>query len=321
MMKGAYPLQLDRTIKKMWSNEYAYAPTEWNRFAKVSDFGPGNAYSEGEISPIGGLVPMGENSPIPFDDVVEGHKKTWTLVKYGRGFAVTEEMLEDELFGKAKAGAKGLARSATLCAETAFWNLYNLGFSTALAWDGVAAFGTHTTMKGGNTLDNAVSADLSQTSLEAAFQYFDGLTDEAGLRVVLKPKALITGPSLRELAYGIKNATARLWAYTSLANGLVNTGDDIVAATALSADGVKNYLNPANGQVADWMPFVCHYLTDANSWFVVADEADARFMWKRKPSIKNEGDFNTETMLYKTTMRFSTGWGDYKGVYGSAGAS
>jgi hypothetical protein len=320
MNKGAFPYQLDRTIKKMWAGEYSFKPTEYDKVAQIKDFGDGASFSEAEISPLGGLVSMGENSPIPFDTPVEGHKKTWTTVKFGRGFAVTKEMIEDNLFGKAVDSAKSLARSAVYCAETAFWNNFNLGFSTALSWDALSVFNdSHVTLKSVTTIDNNVSADLSQTSLEAAFQYVDGLVDEAGMKLMLTPDKLIVGPSLRELAFGLKTSLARVWAYSNWNTGQINSNAQV--APGLSADGIKNFLNPANGQVPDWTPFVCHYLTDANSWFLTTKEIDVRFLWKRKPSIESADDFNTETKMYKTTMRFSTGWGDYKGVYGSAGAS
>lgn len=322
MNRNAFPYQLDKSIEKMFTGTYAELPVEYTKIAKIDNFGPGSTRAEAEISPLGGLLLMSEGSPVLYDDVVEGHKKTWTTVKYGRGFGVTREMIEDELFGAAVSRAKSLARSTNQCLETAFWNLLNLGFSTTLAWDGLSLFNdAHVTMKSATTIDNNVASDLSMTSLEAGFQHFDNsVVDEAGMKLLLKPRRLIVNPADRGMAYSLRNANGMLWNYTNYSIGQVNTGAANVIGASVTGDGPQNWLNPAKGEVADWQPFVCHYLSDADSWFLLTDDADLRLYWKRKPSIETTEDFNSEMKLYKTSIRFSVGAGDYKGCYGSAGA-
>lgn len=253
MNRGAFPYQFDREIAKMFNQEYVQLPQEFSQIAHIDNFPKGLTYTEAEISGLGPLVAMGEGSPVDFDSPVEGHKKSISTVKFGRGFQVTEEQISDELFGNAPKMAQSLARNSTFCFETNFFNLFNNGFASVQSWDAAYVFGDHTTLKSGKTFRNtsAAGADLSSTSLQAAFDYFDGLEDESGVPIKITPNRLMVNTTQRVLANTLVDSTGRLWAGAALDTGLLATG----AATTMPAFNgridVKNYLNPKNGLVSD----------------------------------------------------------------------
>lgn len=319
--RSAFPYQYDREIAKMFYGQYADLPTEWDKIAKVEDFPKGRYLSNAEISPLGSLRQMGEGEEISFDTPAEGHKKTIQPTKFGLGFQVTEEAQEDDLHGAVSKLPQSLARSAGYAIEQNFFNLFNNGFTTATAWDGVAAFAnSHTGMKSGATINNYAASDLSQTSLEAAFDYFDTLKDEAGFPLMAKPDKLLIPTQLKWVANDLLKATGRVWDLTSRGSGYytVGSGDSVAPGNG----PWKNGLNPkdAGGIVDDWSIMVSHYLTDEDAWFLLGKDHGFYFYWKKKPTMQSSESFGSGSKLYKVSTRFAATVWDYKMAYGSVGA-
>lgn len=319
MNRTAFPYQYDREIANMFYGQYADLPSEFDKIAKIETFPKGRYLSNAELSPLGGLRQMAEGEDIPFDVPAEGHKKTIQTVKFGLGFGLTEEARDDDLHGQIMKVPQSLARSARASIEENFFNLFNNGFSTTLAWDGVAVFAnSHATLKSGNTINNYAAADLSQTSLEAAFEYYDGLVDEAGMKLLVKPDKLLIPTKLKWVANDLLKASGRVWDYTSRAGGYVTVGAGDSVAPAQGP--LLNTVNPSNGLVDDWSIFVSHYLTDEDAWFLLGKEHGFTFYWKKKPTMASSDSFSNDSRLYKVTMRFAPTVWDYKASYGSAGA-
>jgi hypothetical protein len=65
---------------------------------------------------------------------------------------------------------------------------------------------------------------------------------------------------------------------------------------------------------------VNHRFTDTDAWFLRTDCPDAMKHFERKPvSTKMEGDFETGNVRFKARERYSYGWSDWRGVYGTSG--
>lgn len=326
MNRASYANQFDKEIAKMVYAKYADYPKEFDKLAKISNFPAGKTYTEAETSGLGQLRAMAEGESISYDVPAEGHKKSLSAVKFGLGFQRTEEMSADELFAMSGKMASSLAKSAAYAAEQNFFNLFNNGWAAATtpvtAWDAVSVFSLtgagHYTLKSNTKIVNGVASDLSQSTLEAAFEYFDNLVDEAGLPLLIKPKTLLIPTALKWVANDLLKATGRVWDYTSRNLGTITSGSVMAAP---SGSEMQNGLNPSNGLVDSWNVFVSRYITDSNAWYLLSDEHDARFMWKKKPTMSSSSDFDTDNMLYKLVMRFAVGVFDYKGMYGSTGAS
>jgi hypothetical protein len=324
MNRGAYPYQFDKEIAKMVYGKYADYPKEFDKIAKIATFPAGKTYTEAEISGLGSLRAMGEGEAISYDMPTEGHKKSIQTVKFGLGFQKTEEMTADELFAMSTKMSASLSKAAVQCAEQNFFNLFNSGWAAATtpvtAWDAVSVFSLtgvgHYTLKSNTKITNGVASDLSQTALEAAFEYFDGLVDEAGMPLIAKPTTLLIPMGLKWVANDLSKSTGRVWDYSNRGMGYV-TGTTIASA----ANNLQNGVNPSSGIVDSWKIHASRYLTDTNGWYLLSDQADARFYWKKKPTMSSSSDFDTDNEMYKLVMRFAVGVFDYKGMYGSAGSS
>ncbi len=292
---------LDGDISTIFFDDYATAPSEFDKIAKVQDAPPGNHYTEAELSPLGALIKIDEGQGVSFDLPVEGHEKTMYYYKYGLGFQITQEMMKDDLQRNFVKMPSKLAKSAAYKRETVFFDLFNSGFTTHLAWDGQYVFDTdHSTLKSATTIANkpATAGSLSETTLQAGFEYFDTLVDEAGMPLDFDgPKILLAPTQLRYTAYRLMQTETKLG----------------------SANSDKNAMSVKNDAVA-YNLFISRYLTSSTAWFLLSPMHDFRFYWKDQANMESSDDFYTGNALFKVTMRFGVSVFDYKGAYGNAGA-
>jgi hypothetical protein len=176
----------------------------------------------------------------------------------------------------------------------------NNGFSAAyVGGDGVSLFNTaHPLVNGGTNANAPVTpADLNETSLEAAVIQIAGWTDERGLLIAAKPKKLIIPPTLMFVATRLLDTELR-----------VGTNNNDINA-------IKN-----NGAIPEGYT-VNHFLTDVNAWFLTTDVPNGMKHFVRTPLQNSmDGDFDTGNVRYKSRERYSFGWSDPLGVWGSSGS-
>jgi hypothetical protein len=66
---------------------------------------------------------------------------------------------------------------------------------------------------------------------------------------------------------------------------------------------------------------VNHYLTDTDAWFLKTDVPHGMKHYERRADgFDMDNDFDTENAKYKATARYSFGWTDPRGLFGSPGA-
>ena len=66
---------------------------------------------------------------------------------------------------------------------------------------------------------------------------------------------------------------------------------------------------------------VNNYLTDTDAFFIMTDAPNGMKMFQRSPiTTKMEGDFETGNVKYKARERYSFGFSDFRGIFGSPGA-
>jgi hypothetical protein len=176
----------------------------------------------------------------------------------------------------------------------------NNGFTTGYnGGDGVPLFSASHPLVSGGTNSNVPStpADLNETSLEAAVIQIAAWTDERGLLIAAKPKKLVVPPALQFVSTRLLETELR-----------VGTNDNDINA-------IKN-----NGSVSEGYA-VNHFLTDTNAWFLTTDVPNGMKHFVRTPlSNSMDGDFDTGNVRYKSRERYSFGWSDPLGMFGSAGA-
>ncbi len=251
-------------------------------------------------SGFGLAVQKGEGAPISYDSERQGFITRYQHAVFALGFVITREMVEDDQYdivGKRK--AEGLAFSMRQTKEIIGANVYNRAFSGSyLGGDGVAMIANnHPNIKGGtwsNTLSTA--ADLSEAALEQACIDIAGFTNDAGLLIAVRPETLIIPRQLMFEAKRILQTEGRV-------------GTDLNDLNALKTLGV--------------IPKVVtnHYLTDQDAWFIRTNvKHGMKYFERRADNFEMDNDFDTENAKFKATARYSFGWTDPRGIYGSAGA-
>lgn len=313
-----FPKHFDRNIAKIFFDERKARPAEYSKLFKIEDAPAGRDYKEARLSGLGTLLAIDEGRGVEYDVPVEGDEKQRLYSKFGRGFMITEEMYKDDLFGNFKQMPKALAKSAENRLEVSAAGVLNNGFGTEVGMDGKAIFANnHVTLKSGTTINNLGAADLSTTSLQAAFDVFNGMVDDQGFPALLRPKILVIPYQSAWVANDLLKATGRVWDYARMNAGDVAAGTGTAGFPAAAA---MNTLNPSSGIVDGWQVFVSHYLTDSDSWFLLSDEADLRILFKERVRMQSYDDFDTGAMKFKATTRFVAFCNKYWTVFGSPGA-
>ena len=309
-----FPKQLDRDIDKMFFDEYTRYSSMYEKLFEIENFPSGGKYSAAALSGLGNLQSINEGASVDFDQAVEGNAKEVTPDEFGLAVQITRNMMEDEHHGKVKRLPQRLAHSANHRKELEAADVFINGNDSTkqTAWDGKALFANdHTTLKSGDTIDNLVTSDLSETSLQAAFDFADTLVDEAGFPIMARVTALVVPTNLRWMAKRLKRQDSGISEY-STANSLFENYESNDMTT-----------NPSNGYVDDWEVMVWRYLDaaqggDDNNWYVCIDVPDSlKFLWQRKATLESGDDFLTGSALFKLTMRLKAAAFDYRGVYGA----
>ena len=256
---------------------------------------------ETKLSGFSAAPVKNEGSAIAYDNAQEAWTARYNHETIALGFSLTEEAIEDNLYDSLSARyTKALARAMAYTKQVKAANTLNNGFSAAYTGgDGVALFSSLHPLVSGGTNSNIPStpADLNETSLEAAVIQIAAWTDERGLLIAAKPKKLIVPPALQFVATRLLETELR-----------VGTTDNDINA-------IKN-----NGSVAEGYT-VNNFLTDSNAWFLTTDVPNGMKHFIRSPLANSmDGDFDTGNVRYKARERYSFGWSDPLGMYGSAGA-
>ena len=256
---------------------------------------------ETKLSGFSAAPVKNEGSAIAYDNAQEAWTARYNHETIALGFSLTEEAIEDNLYDSLSARyTKALARAMAYTKQVKAAAVLNNGFSSAyVGGDGVSLFSASHPLISGGTNSNIPStpADLNETSLEAAVIQISLWTDERGLLIAAKPKKLVVPSSLQFVATRLLETELR-----------VGTTDNDINA-------IKN-----NGSVSEGYT-VNHFLTDTNAWFLTTDVPNGMKHFVRSPLANSmDGDFDTGNVRYKSRERYSFGWSDPLGMFGSAGA-
>jgi hypothetical protein len=256
---------------------------------------------ETKLSGFSAAPVKNEGSAIAYDNAQEAWTARYNHETIALGFSLTEEAIEDNLYDSLSGRyTKSLARAMAYTKQVKAAAVLNNGFTTGYnGGDGVPLFSaSHPLVSGGvNSNIPTTAADLNETSLEAAVIQIAAWTDERGLLIAAKPKKLVVPPALQFVATRLLETELR-----------VGTNDNDINA-------IKN-----NGSVSEGYT-VNNFLTDTNAWFLTTDVPNGMKHFVRTPLANSmDGDFDTGNVRYKSRERYSFGWSDPLGMYGSAGA-
>ena len=241
-----------------------------------------------------------EGSGVSYDQAQEVYTARYTHETIALAFALTEEAVEDNLYDRLSARyTKALARSMAQTKQIKAAAVLNGAFTTSIGGDGIVLCATnHPTLSGPNLSNTlATPADLSETSLEQSLIDIAAFTDERGLKIAVQGLKLIIPKELMFTADRIMKSTLR-----------VGTADNDVNA-------IRNMGMVPQGYVVN------NFLTDPDAFFLKTDAPNGMKMFERV-SMKTgfEGDFDTGNVRYKARERYSFGFSDPRGIFGSPGA-
>ena len=244
-----------------------------------------------------------EGSGVVFDNAQETYTARYTMETVALAFAITEEAIEDNLYDRlASRYTKALARSMANTKQIKSVDPLIQGLPTTNNFDsgdGVSLFNTaHPTIAGtvSNTL--AVQADLNETSLEQSLIDIAAMTDERGLKIAARGVKMIVPSELQFTAERLMKSQGR----TSTADNDINA----IASMGMIPQGYR----------------VNNFLTDTDAFYIITDVPNGMKYFERTPiRTAMEGDFDTGNVRYKARERYRFGVSDYRGIFGSSGAS
>jgi hypothetical protein len=240
-----------------------------------------------------------EGAGVSYDNAQEVYTARYTHETIALAFSLTEEAVEDNLYDRLAARyTKALARSMATTKQIKAAAVLNGAFTTSIGGDGKPLCALDHPTLGGPDLKNelATPADLTETSLEQSLIDIAAFTDERGLKIAVQGLKLIVPKELQFTADRILKSTLR-----------VGTADNDINA-------IKNMGMVPQGYSVN------HYLTDPDAFFILTDAPNGMKMFERV-SMKTgfEGDFDTGNVRFKARERYSFGFSDARGIFGSPG--
>jgi hypothetical protein len=241
-----------------------------------------------------------EGSSVNYDTAQESFTARYTHETLALAFSITEEAIEDNLYDRlASRYTKALARSMANAKQVKAANVLNNAFSSSFTGgDGVElCSAVHPIVAGTFKNELSTAADLNETSLEQALIDIAAMTDERGLKIAAKGVKMIIPSALQFTAERLMKSQGR-----------TATADNDINAVGSMGMIPQGYV-------------VNHYLTDTDAFFIKTDVPNGLKMFVRAP-IKTamEGDLETGNVRYKARERYSFGFSDPRGIFGSPGA-
>lgn len=298
--RGNAPRLLQQGVKKVFGQAYDEHPTE---YPMIFDEDTSQKAFEIDVQFEGfGLASeKSEGGDVSFDTQRQGFTPTYPHVTYAKGFVVTKEAIADNLYGQFSKRARGLAFSMTQTKEIIGSNVLNNGGNSAFLMgggDGLSLFNSaHINGPTNNgTFSNrlTVTADLSEASLEDMSIQIGQATDPRGLRIALQGMRLIVPIQQQFEAQRILGSV--------LQNDTANNATNALRDMKTIRDGFM----------------VNHYLTDPDAWFVKTNSPDGMKYYNRQSvEFGEDNAFTSGNIRFKADERYSFGWTDPRGIYGS----
>ena len=297
MTRGAFPVLNTRAgLKKVYFIQYGQLREMFSAVFNLSDSSRGFE----DFLPVSGLGRMSvvnENSSIPYDQAVEGSRRTVAHTMYGQGFQVSRVNWDDEQYGIMKRMTEALARSVRYEQEVQAWALFNDADAGTdfTGFDGLPLIDdSHTLLNSASTWDNRLTADLAVSSLQAAVDLFATSVDESNLNIALEPSLLVVPSQNRWLAAELTESK-------------------------FDPESAENRINALSDIGISW--FATPFITDTDSFFLLSEKSnhDLMFIWRLRPETDDTVDFDTKALKFSAIQRFSVNFNDPHGVVGSMG--
>ena len=299
---GSVPRLLQAGVANIFGNSLKAHTNKWDKMFSMNK-STKNFEVDVQLEGFNRASSKPEGDDITFDSRRQGFTPKYPHITFAKGYIVTEEALEDELYGQLNDGARALARVMNITKEIEGAAVYNNGFDTGVTMidgDGSPLFSTsHANGPSGGTYSNrlTVDADLSEASLEDMLIQIQTATDARGLPAALQAARLVNAPANSFEAQRILGSV--------LQNDTGNNATNAVRDMNAVRDGFIS--NP--------------FLTDADAWFLTTDAPNGlKYFNRRAVRFGQDNAFTSGNARFKADERYSFGWSDARGAFGSAGA-
>ncbi len=300
---GNVPRLLQDGLNTVFGQTYNEHAEEFSKIFDVE--GSSKAFElDQQMESYGLAAAKDEGGNIEFDSSSQGFTPQYKHITYAKGFIVTKEALADELYGVFKKRARALAFSMRQTKETIAANILNNATDNTFVMnggDGLELLSTvHLNGPTAGTFSNelTVAADMTEASLEDLLIQIGQATDSRGLQIAIQPQRLIIPVNLAFEAQRILGSVLQ----NDTANNATNALRDMNAIP--------------NGHCVN------HYLTDTDAWYIKTNCPDGLKCFNRESvDFGEDVSFTTGNFRFKADERYSFGWTDPRGIYGSAGAA
>ena len=314
-VRAKFPQLMQTGMKKIWFDAMQYQ-LKSSRYPEVfhEETSDSQYEQEMEMAGISALQEKPEDSPTAYTEMIQGPSKRFIHLTYSLGIRTSKELMDDDKYGLVKKGPVLLARSAAFTEEMIAWNVFNLGFTSAVTTgDGLSLFNNQHPLLGGAAATNlapgasnvislagtwpnrpSTDIDFSVAGLQLATNHAARMIDNQGFPINLRWKYLITPPELRFLVREILGSPGK--SYT--------------------ADNTINSLLPE-----DYKNLEIPWLTSPSAWFLAAEKEDhtLRVYHRERAKTDFDDDFDSDALKQKTRLRISAGSTRWQGVWGTSG--
>ena len=287
---------LEPGFRKIYDDKFKEIPSIFPQLLNVENSGK-QTEKDSAVSGFGYFDETSEGGSVTYEDPVQMYDVTYTHKKFTKGFKISEEMYDDDLYRVMNRKPGQLAIAARRTAEYHAAGLFNNAFGTTVTGGDAKALCSvsHPRSDGGSSQSNASTAGLTlgDTNLNTASLALEAQLDDKGMKIATEAKTLLVGRTLKKTATVLTQS-----------NGLTQTDYNDM-----------NYSKSLGLKVVSW-----HYLTSTTAWFLLDPSVHLlNWFWRKHPEFKQDTAFDTGNALFKTSMRFSKGFSDWRGVYGSKG--
>lgn len=250
---------------------------------------------DSSVSGLGQLVATSAAQPVTYESLLQGYDINYVPTIFKKGFKVERELVDDDQYNIINRGPKALATAAVRTVENTTGNIFDNAFSSGTGGDAKYLCDTqHPRVDGGTVQSNAGTAVLAEAGLRTAILAMRKTLDDKGQRVLVRPDTLLISPDQENTARVLLESQGR-------------TGTNY------------NEINPVQGrlQLKVW-----DYMDNTQNYFVLDSGIhQLNFFWRIRPEFSQDEVFDTDVAKYKAYCRFSVGWSDWRGIYGSTGTS
>lgn len=287
-------------MNQAFDGVYDQRKDEWKAIFKEENGIARNYHEEPVMFNFGAAPEMPDGQPVTYQSGGVLFVKRYIYKVYGLAYAMTKVLVEDgDHVRLGSIFSRALAQALIETKETKCANELNRAFNASyVGGDGKSLCASdHPIIGGSHSNILSVAAALSQTSLEQMLINIRSATDNNGKKIRLNAEKLVIAPS------NIFQA-------------------EVLLKSVLKSGTANNDINPIKSMgLLSGETAVISRLTSPTAWFIKTNEQEGlKILMRRRLEKSMEGDFETDSMRYKATERYETGWTNWRTLFGTPGA-